>query len=299
MREKSRRDFLRASLAAAGSLAIVEAGTAVASSAEEMENPALGGGGFKLGLVTYNLAKDWDISAIIKNCEATGFEAVELRTTHKHGVEPSLSKEQRTEVKNRFAGTKVRLLSLGSTCEFHAPDQSTVRKNVDECKRFIELAHDIAAIGVKVRPNGIPKDVPEEKTIAQIGAALRQCGEFAKGAGVEVWVEVHGRDSSQPSRMEKMMRAADHQQVAICWNSNQEDVTNGSVKESFALLKPWLRSAHINELWKAEYPWRELFGLMNAAGYNRYCLAEIPETSDPVRLMRYYRALWLEFSRSK
>jgi Xylose isomerase-like TIM barrel len=297
MSEKSRRDFLQASLAAAGSLAITEASGAVSASADKIKNPALGGGGFKLGLVTYNLAKDWDIPTIIKNCEATGFEAVELRTTHKHGVEPAVRKEQRVEIKNRFAGTKVRLLSLGSTCEFHSPDQSTVRKNIDECKRFIELAHDIGALGVKVRPNAIPKEVPEEKTIAQIGAALRECGDFAKGAGIEVWVEVHGRDSSQPSRMAKMMQAADHPQVAICWNSNQEDVTNGSVKQSFALLKPWLRSAHINELWKPEYPWRELFWLMKAAGYNRYCLAEIPETSDPVRLMRYYRALWVELNR--
>jgi sugar phosphate isomerase/epimerase len=297
MHKKSRRDFIKASLAAAGSLAVAGASGAASASAERIKNPALGGGGFKLGLVTYNLAKDWDIPTIIKNCEATGFEAVELRTTHKHGVEPAVSKEQRVEVKNRFAGTKVRLLSLGSTCEFHSPDQSTVRKNIDECKRFIELAHDIGALGVKVRPNGIPKEVPEEKTIAQIGAALRECGDFAKGAGIEVWVEVHGRDSSQPARMAKMMQAADHPQVAICWNSNQEDVTNGSVKQSFTLLKPWLRSAHINELWKPEYPWRELFGLMKAAGYNRYCLAEIPETSDPVRLMRYYQALWIELNR--
>ena len=94
--------------------------------------------------------------------------------------------------------------------------------------------------------------------------------------------------------MAKMMEAANHSHVGICWNSNPEDVTNGSVKESFALLRPYLRSAHINELWKPEYPWRELFGLMKSARYNRYCLAEIPETSDPLRLMRYYRALWLE-----
>jgi Xylose isomerase-like TIM barrel len=297
MRDKSRRDFLQASLIAAGSLAAAEVSGAVFAAPEEIDNPALGGGGFKLGLVTYNLAKDWDIAAIIKNCEATGFEAVELRTTHKHGVEPALSKDQRAEVKSRFAGTKVRLLSLGSTCEFHSPDQSAVRKNIDECKRFIELAHDIGALGVKVRPNGIPKDVPEDKTIEQIGASLRECGDFAKGAGIEVWVEVHGRDSSQPSRMAAMMQAASQPQVGICWNSNQEDITSGSVKQGFGLLKPWLRSAHINELWKPEYPWRELFGLMKAAGYNRYCLAEIPETTDPLRLMRYYRALWVELSR--
>jgi sugar phosphate isomerase/epimerase len=297
MNGNSRREFLQAGLAAAGSLALAGAGETFSVYGQKIDNPALGGGGFKLGLVTYNLAKDWDIPAVIKNCEATGFEAVELRTTHKHGVEPALSREQRVEVKKAFAGTKVRLLSLGTVCEFHSPDQSVVRRNIDDCKRFIELANDIGAIGVKVRPNGIPKEVPEEKTIAQIGAALRECGEFAKGSSVEVWVEVHGRDSSKPERMAGMMRAANHHHVGVCWNSNQEDLANGSVKEGFVLLKPWLRNVHINELWKPEYPWRELFGLIKSSGYNRYTLAEIPETSDPIRLMRYYRGLWLELCR--
>ena len=154
--------------------------------------PAFGGGAFKLGLVTYNLAKDWDIATIIKNCEATGFEAVELRTTHQHGVEPALDAAARAEVRKRFADSKVRLLSLGTTCEFHSPDAAVVRKNVEECKRFLELARDLGCVGIKVRPNGIPAEVPEEKTIAQIGAALRECGEA--GAGVEIWVEVHGKE---------------------------------------------------------------------------------------------------------
>ena len=45
----------------------------------------------RLGLVTYNLAKDWDVDTIIANCTETGFEGVELRTTHAHGVEVELS----------------------------------------------------------------------------------------------------------------------------------------------------------------------------------------------------------------
>ena len=44
-----------------------------------------------LGLVTYNLAKDWDLATIIQNCQESGFEGVELRTTHAHGVEVELS----------------------------------------------------------------------------------------------------------------------------------------------------------------------------------------------------------------
>ena len=46
----------------------------------------------KLGLVTYNIGRNWDIETIIEKLEAAGFEAVELRTTHKHGVEPSLDR---------------------------------------------------------------------------------------------------------------------------------------------------------------------------------------------------------------
>ena len=268
-----------------------------ALAADGPANPALAGGpgGPKLGLVTYNVAKDWDVPTIIKNCEATGFEAVELRTTHKHGVEPALAAAERAEVRKRFADSNVRLLSLGSTCEFHAPDAKTVRKNIDETKRFIELAHDLGCLGVKVRPNGIPAGVPEEKTIGQIGAALRECGESAAPASVEIWVEVHGRDSAHPPRIAGMMKAAAHPSVAVCWNSNADDLMGGtSVKPAFDLLKPWLRNCHINELANPKYPWRELFTLLRESGYRRYTLCEVQESTDPIRFMRYYAALWRE-----
>ena len=42
----------------------------------------------QLGLVTYMWGADWDLPTLIKNCQLTGFRGVELRTAHKHGVEP-------------------------------------------------------------------------------------------------------------------------------------------------------------------------------------------------------------------
>ena len=38
--------------------------------------------------------------------------------------------------------------------------------------------------------------------------------------------------------------------------------------------------------------WAELFKLLNDSGYKGFCLAEIAGSSDPERVMRYYRALW-------
>jgi hypothetical protein len=293
MRKTTRRNWLNTSLTLAGSSLLNLSDIPSSLLAATPSNPALGQGQFKLGLVTYNIAKDWDIPTLIKNCEETGFEGVELRTTHKHGVEPALSPIQREEVKKQFEGRKVRLLSLGSTCEFHSPDLTVVEKNIEETKRFIELAHDVGALGVKVRPNGIPANVPEEKTLEQIGKALNACGQAAKDQEVEIWLEVHGRDSCLPRRIRRMMEAADHTQVGICWNSNPEDIENGTIKGNFQLLVPWLRNCHITELWNEQYPWRELFKLLKSNKYQRFTLAELPESAEPLRLMRYYRALWL------
>jgi hypothetical protein len=48
-----------------------------------------------LGAVTYNVLKDWDLETIIKQLAAARFEAVKLRTGHKHGVEPSIAPAER------------------------------------------------------------------------------------------------------------------------------------------------------------------------------------------------------------
>src|SRR5437764_1395614 len=113
--------------------------------------------------------------------------------------------------------------------------------------------------------------------------------------GIEIWMEVHGRTTQDPPNAAAILKSAGHPNVGACWNSNPTDVVNGSVKQSFDLLKPYIRSAHINELY-SEYPWRELFGLLRASGFKRYTLCEAGETKEPERFLRYYKALWENLS---
>jgi sugar phosphate isomerase/epimerase len=250
----------------------------------------------KLGAVTYNVLKDWDLETIIKNLEAAGFEGVELRTTHKHGVEPSLGVAERQKVKERFAQSKVKLVSYGSTCEYHAADPAVRRKNIEETKVWVDLAKDTGAMGVKVRPNGFPPGVSREETIKNIGLALKECGDYAQVRGVEIWLEVHGRDTQLPP-VNAIMKQANHPAVGLCWNSNPTDIVNGSVKQSFDLLRPWIKSCHINELANPAYPWREFFSLLRESKYDRYMLMEAAESKEPERFLRWYRALWKELTR--
>lgn len=251
---------------------------------------------FQLGLVTYNLAATWSLPTLVKIATDTHLAAVELRTTHAHGVEPSMTPDERQRVRELFQRSPVKLWGLGTTCEFHSPDAKVVEKNIATCQDFLQLAHDLGAVGVKVRPNGLPKEVAVEKTLEQIGKAVAECGKRGDDLGVEVWVEVHGGGTSEPRHMKTIMEAANHPRVGLTWNSNRQDVENGSVASSFALLKPWIKSVHINELY-GSYPYRELFKLLREAKYDRYTLIELPQKLEPVPgelLLRYYHALWRE-----
>lgn len=250
----------------------------------------------KLGLVTYNMAKDWDVPTIIKACEETGFEGVELRTTHAHGVEVTLNATERKKVRQMFEDSKIVLAGLGSAFEYHAVDQDEVRRHIEGTKEYVKLAHDVGAPGVKVRPNGLPDGVPKAKTLEQIGLSLRECGEFAKDYGVEIRCEVHGRGTSEVPNMQTIMAVADHDNVFVCWNSNQGEVADGSVKQNFNLVKDWIGLVHMRDIYLQSYPWRELFALLKGINYQGFCLAEIPGSSDPSRVMNYYSALWRAYT---
>lgn len=250
----------------------------------------------RLGAVTYNVLKDWDLDTLINKLPELGFEAVELRTTHAHGVEPSLDADARREVREKFAAGKLKLLSYGTVCEFHSPEAAERARQLDIAKQFIDLARDTGAVGIKVRPNGLPEGVPAQTTISNIAGSLREAGYYAANRGIQVWLEVHGRDAQQPSVIADIMRATAHDAVGVCWNSNPTDVIDGSVKANFDLLRPWIRTVHINEL-ANDYPWRELFTLLRKSGYEGYTLCEAQESKEPERFLRYYRALWRELNR--
>ena len=260
---------------------------------------------FRLGLVTYNVAAKWDLKTLLDVCRKVGISPIEFRTEHAHKVEPSLSKDARKDVRKRCADAGVEIWGCGTTCEFHSPDTAVVQKNIDSCKAFLDLVSDLGGKGVKVRPNGLPKEVPVEKTLAQIGKALIPCGNAAADLGLEVWVEVHGNGTSAPPNMKTIMQECGHPKVGLTWNSNPGDVKNGSISESFKMLWPWIRSCHINELYKdasGAYPYRELFRLFRENGYDRVTLCELaktpPDADSGTELLRYYKALWTELNRS-
>lgn len=291
MKKSTRRNFIQS--VAIGTAALgTNIGTVSARSyipVEKKKYPPL-----KLGLMTYNLGKNWDIETIIKNCTETGWVHVELRTTHKHGVEVSLSKEERRVVKKRFEDSPLEAITMASAFKYHYPDPKELRENIEGTKEYLQLAADVGALSVRVFPNAFVEGVDREKTMEQIGKSLAEVGEFGHNLGVDVRVCVHGDGTNHVPIIRKILDYSGSEHVYVNWNCSPNDTEGAGLKANFDLVKDKIRGIHMHDLY-SDYPYREFFKLLRESGYKYYCNAEIPESCEPVRLMKYYHTLFMAF----
>jgi sugar phosphate isomerase/epimerase len=253
--------------------------------------------------MTYMVGSTWDIDTIIKNLKEAQFEHVELRTTHKHGVEVTMNKQERADVKKRFADAGL-AISLASGFMYHFEDQAVLRKNIEGTKEYLQLAADIGAQGIRVFPNAVPKEGQEdrEKTLERIGKSVAECGKVGNDLGVEVRLEEHGQGTANIPVIRKILDYAGVPYVYVIWNSSDSDYTGEglpkgyegmSLEDQFNLVKDRIRCIHMREMF-TPYPWRELFSLLSKAGYKGYCDAELADQScEPVRMMKNYRTAFL------
>lgn len=275
----SRRNFIQKSIISGIGLAAVNPFSVLAATKRHE---------IRLGLVTYQWAKDWDLPTLIANCKKTGILGVELRTEHAHGVETKLTGAQRSEVKKMFDDSPVTCLGYGSNFEFHSPDPVKLRWNIDQSKEYIKLCKEIGASGIKVKPNGLPDGVEKEKTFAQIAASLNEVGKFAEDYGQVVRVEVHGSKTQELPNMKAIFDQVTGKNVKMCWNCNEQDLLPPGLEGNFNSVKKWFGdTVHVREFNVGDYPYQQLFDLFAGMHYNGWILLEArTEPADKIAALK-------------
>ena len=87
-------------------------------------------------------------------------------------------------------------------------------------------------------------------------------------------LEVHGQCAPLPI-IKQIMDAAGHKNVAVCWNSNPEDLAGEGLAHNFNLVRKRLGATlHVHELESPKYPYADLFKLLKASEYAGWVLLE-------------------------
>ena len=288
MHSSTRRVFLKQSLGI-GALALAAGplGNSVLFGADKSDSK------MELGMVTYLWGQNWDLSTLLANCEKAKILGVELRTEHKHGVEPSISEAARKEVRKQFADSPVKFIGPGTNECFDNPDPTKLAQFIERAKAFVKLSHDCGGSGVKVKPNDFHPGVPHEKTLEQIGNSLNILGRFAADYGQVIRLEVHGSCAELPN-IKQIMDIVTEKNVGACWNCNDEDLRGKGLEFNFNLIKDRLTDiAHVRELNVGKYPYQELMNLFVNNNYAGWILLECrTKPTDIVAALIEQREIW-------
>jgi len=247
----------------------------------------------KLALLTYNLARRWNLEKIIEVARASGFAGVEFRAEagHEHGVELERTTAERREIRDRIEDAYLEVACLGTGARFESPDPTQRQVQIDQTRRYVELAADVGCRRVRVFGNVIPPGVRRDDCIAYVGESLHALGEFAAPRGVDVLLEMHGQFNYW-GFARRAVELADHPRVGIVYNCDNRDLVAGSAAATYSQVRTRIRHVHLHELTNG-YPYPELFALLHADRYEGYLSSEVgTELPTTEHYLALYAALF-------
>ncbi len=258
----------------------------------------------------------WDWRRILDEAAKSGYAAMELRGIQ---AEMDLSKAAQfigAKLKESLldlAALNLKVSDLGASANMHEPDAKKRAAQMDEAKRFVDLAAQLKAPYVRVFPNALVKGEEKAVTIARIVAGLRELGDHAKGSGVQVIVESHGEFTNAPL-LSEIIVGAKHPNVAFLWDAHHTCVAGEKPEATWQALKKYVRHTHLKDsvaetgkpgrryvlTGQGSVPVRETVNVLVRGGYKGYyCLEwekrwhadlEEPEVAFPhyAQVMREY-----------
>lgn len=202
-----------------------------------------------IGFSTLGCPK-WDWPQILDFAAAHGYASIELR-----GLQDTMDLPQRPEfAPDRLAATKAQLAQhelvvsdLGSSANMHEMDATKHAAQLDEGRRFIDLAQALGAPYVRVFGNQYVPGVARDEMLAHIARGLRELGDYAQGKSVTVLIESHGDFTDSPSLQSLLERAASPN-VALLWDAHHTFVSGKEEpEETVRRLGSYIRHTHLKD----------------------------------------------------
>lgn len=193
---------------------------------------------------------DWNWAQILDAAKRFGYRGVTVR-----GIEREMDLTKRPEfsaarVRESLRAAKkhrVRVVSLGASTRLHDYDQTKRAKEIDEAKRFIDLAHELKASFVRVFGDEFLPRQKREATIERVAAGLRELGAYAKGSNVTVILESHGAMTDSKT-LGAIFAQSEMPNVGFQWDVGHTFMKGGEQPaETYAALGKYVRFVELRD----------------------------------------------------
>ena len=180
---------------------------------------------FRLGLVTYNLAANWDLPSLLKAC--SGHRRFPGRAAHHSQARRRAVAGARTSARRSRIASPTPAWTFGAaaaSASSRASTRPSCRRTSRRASSSCSSSPTSAARASRCGPTACRTRSRSPRRSTRSARRSIPCGKAADDAGIEIWVEVHGQGTAHPPYMKTIMEACGHPKVGLTWNSNPQDV---------------------------------------------------------------------------
>jgi sugar phosphate isomerase/epimerase len=257
----------------------------------------------------------WSWKTILETADKLGYAAIELR-----GVAgemdlpkvPELQGARLAETKKDLAALRLVVSDLGASARMHEKDPAVREAQLDEGRRFIDLAHAMGVKYVRMFGDKIPEGEPKEDVMERVVEGFRKMADHAKPAGVTVLIESHGDFTDSPDLVEILTRV-NHPQFQLLWDAHHSFVAGQEQPAAtYRALGKWIRHTHLKDsrpagadrryvlIGTGEVPVKEQVAVLARGGYQGFYGFEWekkwhPEIEEPEVAFPHYAKTMVEY----
>ena len=227
----------------------------------------------------------WPWSRVLEQAAAMGYSAIELR-----GIEMQMNLPERPELTGTRLADSIKDLDalglkisdLGASARMHEADPKVRAAQMDEGRRFVDLAQRLRAPYVRVFGDKVPPGEAKRDVMARVVEGLRTLGEHARGSGVSILIEAHGDFTDSPTLVE-LLKGAAMDNVALLWDAHHTFVSGKEQPAAtWASVGSYVRHTHLKDskpegaevryvlTGSGTVPVRETVRLLKSKGYKGY-----------------------------
>ena len=192
----------------------------------------------------------WTWKQILDQADRLGYAAIELRGV---GNELDLTKlpefapTRVADARKDVAALGLVISDLGASTNLHERPGPAREKNLDEGRRYVDLARALGVKYVRVFGDKVPAGEQRSDVIARVIEGIQQLSSHAKAAGVTVIIETHG-DFTTSDDITRIVEGVGSEAFAVLWDAHH---TFASGKEqpadTYARLGKWVRHTHLKD----------------------------------------------------
>ena len=257
----------------------------------------------------------WPWAKVLEQATALGYAAIELRGV---GGEmdlprlPEFAPSRLAETRREVASRGLVISDLGASARMHEKERAAREAQLDEGRRFIDLAQALGVRYVRMFGDKVPEGETKDEVLKRVVAGFQDMAAYAAKTGVTVLIESHG-DFTRSADLVHILQAVGSPHFQLLWDAHHTFVAGGEAPaDTFAALGPWVRHTHLKDsrprdggrryvlTGTGEVPVRDQVKVLARAGYPGFYAFEWekkwhPEIEEPEVALPHFARVMAEY----